>query len=131
MRRPAPLRDIPPPLELQCLKALWRLKRGTVRDVRQELLGNRELAYTTVMTILDRLEKRGGVTRQKHGRAFIYEPKLTRDVLREFAVKDLVDGFFEGSEEALLEYLRAAAAHHASASASGSSTLQNSGGMEP
>jgi predicted transcriptional regulator len=107
MRRSAPAREIPPPLELECLKALWQLGRGSVRDV-LELVKNRKLAYTTVMTLLDRLEKRGGVTRQKQGRAFIYEPKLTREALRQFAVKDLVDGFFDGSEEALLEYLSAA-----------------------
>jgi len=104
MNRRRPVREIPPPLELECLKALWTLGRGSVRDV-LEAVRNRELAYTTVMTVLDRLEKRGGVTRQKHGRAFIYEPKLTRDILRQLAVKDLVDGFFEGSEETLREYL--------------------------
>ena len=72
MRRPAPPRDIPPPLELECLKALWGLGEGTVRDVRQILVGNRNLAYTTVMTVLDRLEKRGGVSRRKNGRSFVF-----------------------------------------------------------
>src|SRR5580698_4839774 len=105
MRRPGPPRDIPPPLELQCLKALWGLGEGTVRDVRQVLVGKRSLAYTTVMTVLDRLEKRGGVSRRKHGRSFIYLPKVSRDELRRVAVKELVDTFFDGSEEALLAYL--------------------------
>ncbi|MGD1092708.1 MAG: BlaI/MecI/CopY family transcriptional regulator [Bryobacteraceae bacterium] len=105
MRRPAPPRDIPPPLELECLKALWGLGEGTVRDVRQILVGNRNLAYTTVMTVLDRLEKRGGVTRRKQGRSFHYVPKVSRDTLRKLAVKELIDGFFDGSEEALRRYL--------------------------
>jgi predicted transcriptional regulator len=130
MRRPGPPRDIPPPLELECLKALWQLGHGSVRDV-LELVRNRKLAYTTVMTVLDRLEKRGGVTRQKQGRAFIYEPKLTREVLRQFAVKDLVDAFFEGSEEALLEYLRTAATRSTTESASERNAAQDGGGMEP
>jgi len=99
MRRPAPSRDIPPPLELECLKALWGLGRGRVRAVRQALAGERKLAYTTVMTVLDRLEKRGGVTRHKQGRAFIYQPKVSRQAMRQFAVKKLVDGFFDGSED--------------------------------
>lgn len=44
MRRPAPPRDIPPPLELECLKALWGLGEGSVRDVRKILVANRNLA---------------------------------------------------------------------------------------
>ncbi len=105
MRRPAPPRDIPPPLELECLKALWSLGEGRVRDVRQVMVGNRNLAYTTVMTVLERLEKRGGVSRRKNGRSFIYVPKVSQETLRRFAVKELVDSFFGGSEAALMEFL--------------------------
>jgi predicted transcriptional regulator len=106
MRRPAPSRDIPPPLELECLKALWVLGHGRVRDVREALAeADRPLAYTTVMTLLARLEKRGGVTRHKQGRAFVYEPKVSRQALRQCAVRELIDGYFDGSEEALIEYL--------------------------
>lgn len=99
-------REIPPPMELQCLQALWRLGEGSVHDV-QELLGaSRNLAYTTVMTGLDRLEKRGCVARRKQGRRFIYTPRVSRDTLRAAAVKELVDGFFDSSEGELAEYLR-------------------------
>src|SRR5690348_8516089 len=106
MRKPAPPRDIPPPLELECLKALWGIGEGTVKDVRQILVGNRNLAYTTVMTVLDRLEKRGGVSRRKHGRSFVYAPRVSQEAVRRLAVKELVDGFFGGSEQALQKYLR-------------------------
>lgn len=109
MRKPAPPREIPPPLELECLKALWGIGEGTVKDVREILVGNRNLAYTTVMTVLDRLEKRGGVSRRKHGRSFVYSPKVSQEVLRRFAVKELVDTFFGGSQSALENYLRDAA----------------------
>src|SRR4030081_2629726 len=95
--------DIPPPLELECLKALWNLGEGNVKDVRLALTDRRNLAYTTVMTVLDRLTRKGGVVRHKVGRSFVYAPVLSRDVLRRLAVQDLVDRFFEGSEEALLE----------------------------
>jgi BlaI family penicillinase repressor len=110
MRKPAPPRDIPPPLELECLKALWGIGEGTVKDVREILVGNRNLAYTTVMTVLDRLEKRGGVSRRKHGRSFVYSPKVSQEALRRLAVKELVDAFFGGSQETLENYLRDAAA---------------------
>src|SRR5258708_10049621 len=109
MRRPAPPRDIPPPLELECLKALWGIGEGTVRDVREILVGNRNLAYTTVMTVLDRLEKRRGVSRRKHGRSFIYVPKVSQDAMRRYSVRRLVNSFFGGSREALELHLRESA----------------------
>ena len=99
-------REIPPPLELQCLKALWELGEANVKDVRRVLTGNRKLAYTTVMTVLDRLVKKGGVERKKIGRSFIYVPLLSREALRKLAVKDVVDSFFEGSYEDLIDYLK-------------------------
>jgi predicted transcriptional regulator len=105
MPRSRPARDIPPPLELECLKALWRIGDGTVKDVRKVLTEQRNLAYTTVMTVLDRLVRRGGVERRKEGRAFVYTPRVGRDELRRLAVEELVDSFFDGSKEALLAYL--------------------------
>jgi BlaI family transcriptional regulator, penicillinase repressor len=106
LRRPAPPGGLPPPLELLCLQGLWRLGEGTVHDVRKSVSKERILAYTTVMTLLGRLDKRGYVSRRKPGRSYLYRPNISRDVLREHAVKQLVDGFFEGSGDALLRYLR-------------------------
>ncbi|MBI1896066.1 MAG: BlaI/MecI/CopY family transcriptional regulator [Acidobacteria bacterium] len=107
MRRVAPTRDLPPPLELECLKALWILGEGNVRQVQQALNPTRNLAYTTVMTILERLGRRGGVARRKRGRSFVYSPVLTRESVRRTAVKELVETFFDGSEESLRAYLSA------------------------
>jgi predicted transcriptional regulator len=105
MPRSGTPRDIPPPLELECLKSLWRLGEGNVRDV-QQALTDRKLAYTTVMTVLDRLVRKGAVARRKNGRAFLYAPVLSRDTLRRVAVKQLIQSFFGGSEDELLAYLR-------------------------
>ena len=105
MRRPGSPRDIPPPLELECLKALWDLGNGTVKDVRAVLTDRRKLAYTTVMTVLDRLTRRGCATRRKQGRSFLYTPLRGRDELRTLAVKDLIDSLFDGSEEELRAFL--------------------------
>jgi len=105
MRRPGPPRDIPPPLELESLKALWEIGQGTVKDVRNVLSESRSLAYTTVMTVLDRLVRRGHIERRKVGRSFVYTPLLGRDELRRLAVKELVGSLFGGSEEELLAYL--------------------------
>lgn len=105
MRKPGRSSEIPPPLELECLKALWRLGNGSVKDVRDVLTENRSLAYTTVMTVLDRLVRRGAVERKKGGRAFVYAAVLEREHARKLAVKELVDTYFSGSDQALRAYL--------------------------
>jgi len=99
--------EIPPPLELECLKVLWSLRQATVRQVHRELAERRGLAYTTVLTILDRLARRGAAARRKAGRAFLYEPLLDRDQARAAAVSELVNIHFGGSIEALRDYLLA------------------------
>jgi predicted transcriptional regulator len=106
---PRTARDVPPPLELACLKALWSLQEGTVRAVQQVVALSRPLAYTTIMTVLDRLVRKGRLTRRKVGRAFVYSPEASRDSMRHAAVHELLDGFFDGSEAELLEFLRPAA----------------------
>ena len=58
-------REIPPPLELECLDVLWRLGESNVRTVQETLAGRRPLAYTTVMTMLERLARKQLVTRRK------------------------------------------------------------------
>ena len=110
MSRPVSTDKIPPPLELECLKALWRIGEGTVKDVRGVVTESRNLAYTTVMTVLDRLEKRGVVQRKKLGRSFVYTPILERERLRRLAVAALVDSFFDGSEKELIRFLESGGA---------------------
>src|SRR5690349_5867051 len=99
-------RDVLPPLELLCLRALWTLKEGNVKDVRQVVGEARPLAYTTIMTVLDRLVRKGKITRRKVGRAFLYSPQASRDVMRRAAIRELLEGFFDGSEEQLVLFLR-------------------------
>ena len=105
MGAPAIARELPPRLELDCLKALWSLGEANVRQIREFLAHERVLAYTTVMTIMDRLSRRGCVRRRKTGRLFVYIPVLTREDVRRMAVRDLVDCYFDGSDELLRLYL--------------------------
>ncbi|HEY2843270.1 MAG TPA: BlaI/MecI/CopY family transcriptional regulator [Bryobacteraceae bacterium] len=113
MRRPAAKHELPPPLELACLRALWQLGEGTVHDVRRVLSKERVLAYTTILTLLDRLEKRGCAARRKPSRSFLYRPRISRDTMRDRALKQLLAGFFDGSAETLLRYLQQPRAHAA------------------
>ena len=98
-------RAVPPPLELLCLRALWSLQEGNVKQVRQMVAESRPLAYTTIMTVLDRLVRKGKLARRKVGRAFLYSPQTSRDATRRTAVRELLDDFFDGSEEELIRFL--------------------------
>lgn len=98
--------ELPPPLELACLNVLWRLGEARVRQVRQALEPEHKLAYTTVLTVLDRLARKGAVQRRRVARSFVYTPAVGRDELRRAAVRELVRGYFDGSTEQLLSFLR-------------------------
>ena len=74
------------PLEQCLLETLWSRGSSTVRELLESGYGN--LAYTTVMTTLDRLFKKNLLTRQAEGRAFRYSPRLTREALLREAVGD-------------------------------------------
>ena len=93
------------PLELECMNALWRLGEATVRDIHAALATTRPRAYTTIMTILDRLTQKGVVQRQKAGRAWLYKAHLSAQQARTHAVTRLVEGFFQGSTEALASHI--------------------------
>ena len=102
---PKATRDVPPPLELLCLRALWRLQEGSEKEVQRIVAETRPLAYTTIMTVLERLLRKGKLARRKVGRSFVYAPQASRDELRRTAIRELLDGFFDGSEDELLRFL--------------------------
>ena len=105
MRKKALPRAIPPPLELECLRALWTLESANVAQVREALLGRHALAYTTVMTLLDRLARKGAAQRKKVGRYFVYTPAVDRETLRRAALVELVDHYFDGRENEMRAWL--------------------------
>jgi BlaI family penicillinase repressor len=98
-------RELPPPLEMMCLNALWEIQEGNVEDVRKVVSQSRPLAYTTVLTLLDRLARRGAVSRRKEGRGFRYQPTVARDKLRRMALRQFLEYHFEGSETKLKIFL--------------------------
>ncbi len=106
MRQARQPKDVPPPLELECLKALWGLGEGSVREVRDRLQDRRPLAYTTVMTLLDRLARKGVVARRKQGRLFVYVPQVDRETMRLRAIADLAEALFDGKPALLGDYVR-------------------------
>jgi predicted transcriptional regulator len=99
------------PLELDCMNTLWPIGEGTVREIRDQLAPRRPRAYTTIMTIMDRLARKGIVERRKSGRAYIYRPTLSVEDARIHALGQIVESFFGGSRETAAAYLRNGATH--------------------
>jgi BlaI family transcriptional regulator, penicillinase repressor len=87
-------------LELQIMQVIWRLGASTVSDVQQGL--EQELAYTTVQTMLNILEKKGKLKRKLRGRSYEYSATVTEAKASGHAVRDLVDRMFGGSSEELV-----------------------------
>jgi predicted transcriptional regulator len=98
------------PLELDCMNTLWPVGEGTVRDIRDRLAPRRPRAYTTIMTIMDRLARKGIVERRKVGRAYVYRANLSAEDARSQALAQVIENFFGGSKESLLKHLNAASA---------------------
>lgn len=102
-------------LELELMELLWGRGESSVRDVVPKL--SRPLAYTTVMTTLDRLYKKGLLDRHKSDRAFLYSPSLSRREWERKRAGQLVAGFLSGpqhSRELLLScFLEAVGEHDA------------------
>lgn len=90
---------------MECLKVLWSLSSASVSQVRERL--PRPLAYTTVLTVLDRMSAKGLVRREKHGRAYLYSAALQREAARAQAVGQLLANLFERDPRALIDYLAA------------------------
>src|SRR6516225_6262117 len=79
------------PLELEVMDVLWNSGARNVREVVKRM--RRELAYTTVMTTMDRLYKKGLLARELDERAFIYSPKLTRQEWNRRRAGEMMAGF--------------------------------------
>ena len=82
-------------LERKTLEEVWRQKETNVRDVVAALDGN--LAYTTIMTTLDRLYKKGYLDRRKDKRAFVYTPRMSPEELRIGLAGDVIVGLIDGA----------------------------------
>jgi BlaI family transcriptional regulator, penicillinase repressor len=93
------------PLELDCMNMLWPMGEGTVREIRDALAPRRPRAYTTIMTIMDRLARKGVVERRKTGRAYTYRPNLSAETARAQALAQVIESFFGGSKESLMAHL--------------------------
>jgi len=100
-------------LETHVMEILWSMGLGNVRDVSGQIASPR--AYTTVMTTLERLFKKGLLHRRKNGRAFVYVPAVTREEWERHRAGNLIASFLENPEssrELLVSTLLDAVSQH-------------------
>jgi BlaI family penicillinase repressor len=102
MRTPHPTLT---PHELAIMKVVWRLDKATVRDVYEALRRKREIAYTTVMTMMKILEEKGYLTKSRADRAYLYRPAQPRSQVLGAIVRDFLDRVFDGAAAPLLLHL--------------------------
>jgi predicted transcriptional regulator len=89
--------------ESELMEVLWENGPSTVSEVRERLKDT--LAYTTVLTVLRKLEAKGYVGHEEDGRAHRYCARIARDAARRSALRDLARRLFKGSTELLLTHL--------------------------
>ena len=92
-------------VELELMRILWRLGEGTVHAVMAELPPGRELAYTSVSTMLRILEQKEFVTSRKEGRGHIYLPAIPKSEYEKTAIRQVVGQVFDGAAVSLVRRL--------------------------
>lgn len=92
-------------VELELMGILWRLGEGSVNDVIAALSPGRELAYTSVSTMLRILEQKKIVGSRKEGRGHVYLPLLAKDAYEATSVQHLVTKVFDGAPASLVRRL--------------------------
>ncbi len=93
------------PVEHELMEILWKIGEGTVRDVMAHLPRNRQLAYTSVSTILRILQQKKILATEKMGKQHIYKPLLTKKSFANYSVKTMIKRVFSGNSAKLVAYL--------------------------
>jgi BlaI family penicillinase repressor len=87
------------------MKIIWEKNSTTVRDVYEELLKHRKIAYTTVMTVMGVLEQKGHLKKTAKGRAYVYSPAHPQNEVVRSMVRDFVQRLFNGMSKPLLVHM--------------------------
>ena len=92
-------------LQLAIMKVLWNRREATVAEVHEDLKADRDLAPTTVATMLTKMERKGVIDHRKEGRRFVYRPTVSEDHVCRSMVGTLTDQLFQGQPAALVSHL--------------------------
>jgi BlaI family penicillinase repressor len=91
--------------EWQIMNALWKRHPATARELIEYLPEGIQWAYTTVKTLLTRLDTKGAVSERKRGNTSVYEPLISREKARRSALSSFLDRAFDGAVEPLMHFL--------------------------
>lgn len=92
-------------IELEIMDAFWRLGQASVREIQDTFQSKKRPAYTTIQTVVYRLEEKGALRKvKKVGNAYVFEPAVTRDTTQRRLIDDLLD-LLDGSTRPLMAHL--------------------------
>ncbi len=93
------------PGEFELMEILWPLGEASVRQIWERISSQRSLAYTTVMTVLFKMHRKGVLSQRKVGKAYYYSPTLDRGQALESVVEHVLRTYFNGSPDNLLRFV--------------------------
>ena len=91
--------------EIEVLNIIWELGSASVADVRERILENRDIAYTTVMTVMRKLADKGYLSFTEDGKSYVYSPEVPAREVRGSLLRDLLARVFQGSHHELVRTL--------------------------
>ena len=92
--------------ELDVIHLLWKLKESTAPELHQEIIKEKDATYSTVKTIVDRLEKKSAIKRIKnYGRTIVYAPAIEKESIQKPLIKKFIDKVCAGNPRLLLNHL--------------------------
>ena len=95
------------PAEYEIIQILWNGTSSlSVSQVLKVLRSKKSVAYTTVMTLLDKMARKGSLERVKRGKAYYYRPRVRRSGVLSFLVQEFADQYFDGEEEKLATFVQ-------------------------
>ena len=92
-------------LQKAVMETVWDLGEATARQVQARINKRKRLAYTSILTIMRRLEKAGWLTHRRDGQTYVYRPAFTRKQERTRTLKRIIDLVFQGDSRLLFEHL--------------------------
>ena len=92
-------------VEHEVLKIVWKLKEASVNEVLNEIRKTKDVAYTTVMTILQVLTKKNYLSYKKEGRSYIYFAKVEQEEVKKSFLTKLVQNVFSGSSVEVVQFM--------------------------
>jgi BlaI family transcriptional regulator, penicillinase repressor len=93
------------PGEFELMQIVWSLGEGSVKEIWKKVNPQRDLAYTTVMTVLDKMRRKGILNQHKRGKAYVYTPALRPDEALEGVIEHVVETYFNGSRADFLRFV--------------------------